>query len=64
MLYALGRPIEPADMPAVRDVVRLAQANDFQFYAIVQGIVNADQFLYKQAPELPETAEAAELAAN
>jgi hypothetical protein len=64
MLYALGRPIEPADMPAVRDVVRLAQASDFQFYAIVQGIVNADQFLFKQAPELPETAEATGLAVN
>jgi hypothetical protein len=59
MLYALGRPIEAEDMPAVREVVRQAQGNDFQFYAIVQGIVNADQFLFKQAPELPETAELA-----
>jgi hypothetical protein len=48
-------------MPAVRSVVRRAEENDFGFYAIVQGIVSTDQFLYKQAPG--ET-HGAELAAN
>lgn len=61
MLYALGRPVEAEDMPAVRSVVRGAEENDFGFYAIVQGIVSTDQFLYKQAPG--ET-HGAELAAN
>jgi hypothetical protein len=61
MLYALGRPVEAEDMPAVRSVVRRAEENDFGFYAIVQGIVSTDQFLYKQAPG--ET-HGAELAAN
>jgi len=50
MLYALGRPIEAQDMPAVRQVVHAAQANDFRFYDIVREIVSTDQFLYKQAP--------------
>jgi len=50
MLYALGRPIEAEDMPAVRQVVHAAQANDFRFYDIVREIVSTDQFLYKQAP--------------
>ena len=61
MLYGLGRPIEAQDMPAVRDVVKLAEDNDFQFYSIVQGIVQTDQFLYKQAPE---AADGAAMAAN
>ncbi len=50
MLYALGRPIEAEDMPAVREVVRKAEDNAFHFYDIVQAIVSTDQFLYKQAP--------------
>lgn len=50
MLYALGRSIEAEDMPAVREVVSQAQADDFRFYDIVQGIVSSDQFLYKEAP--------------
>lgn len=61
MLYALGRPIEAEDMPAVRSVVKQAEDNEFAFYDIVQGIVSTDQFLYKQAPGL---AHSAELAAN
>lgn len=60
MLYALGRPIEAEDMPAVRAVVRQAQEADFSFYAIVQGIVATDQFLYKQAPEAVDGAEIAQ----
>ncbi len=50
MLYGLGRPIEAEDMPAVRGIVEQALQDGYRFYAIVQGIVATDQFLYKQAP--------------
>jgi len=54
MLYALGRPIEAEDMPAIRQIVADAQAENFEFFTIVQGIVSTDQFKYKQAPVLVE----------
>ncbi len=55
MIYALGRPIEAEDMPAIRGIVNLAQQNDYQFYDIVQGIISTDQFLYKQAADETST---------
>ena len=62
MLYGLGRPIEAEDMPAVRQIVAQAQQDNYHFYAIVQGIVATDQFLYKQAPAAVEAG--AELVQN
>ena len=50
LMYALGRPVEAEDMPAVRQIVSSAAANNFEFYDIVQSIVSTDQFLYKEAP--------------
>ena len=35
-MYALGRPIEAEDMPAVREIVSSATDNNFEFYDIVQ----------------------------
>ena len=62
MLYGLGRPIEAEDMPAVRQIVAQVQQDNYHFYAIVQGIVATDQFLYKQAPAAVEAG--AELVQN
>lgn len=50
LMYALGRPIEAEDMPAVREIVNSAADNHFEFYDIVQSIVSTDQFRYKEAP--------------
>jgi hypothetical protein len=44
MTYALGRRIEPSDMPAVRQVIRRAAARDYRISAFVQGVVASDQF--------------------
>jgi hypothetical protein len=44
MTYALGRELEYFDMPAVRSIVREAEAQDFRFAAIVAGIVASDAF--------------------
>src|SRR5215813_5830512 len=44
MMYALGREIEPQDMPQVRAIVRDAAKNDYRFSSIVAGIVSSDAF--------------------
>jgi mono/diheme cytochrome c family protein len=54
LIYALGRPVEAEDMPAVRRIVREAEANDFRFFDIVLGVVNSDQFRFVEAPEADE----------
>jgi hypothetical protein len=44
MIYALGRSLEPQDMPTVRALVRDAAEHDYRFSSIVLGIVNSEQF--------------------
>ncbi len=44
MTYALGRRVEPADMPAVRAVIRHAARQDYRISAFVQGVVASDSF--------------------
>ena len=44
MTYALGRRVEPADMPAVRQVIRRAAAQQYRMSAFVRGVVATDQF--------------------
>jgi len=44
MTYALGRRIEPFDMPAVRRVIRDASTQDLKLSAFVLGIVNTPAF--------------------
>jgi hypothetical protein len=55
MMYALGRELEPSDMPQVRAVVRGAAARNHRLSAIVAGIVSSGAFRY-QAPAVAETA--------
>jgi len=44
LTYALGRGLEPSDMPAVRHVTRTAAADHHRFSAIVLGIVRSTPF--------------------
>jgi hypothetical protein len=44
MTYALGRGIEPADMPVVRSIVRKAATQDYRLASIVQGIIDSAPF--------------------
>jgi hypothetical protein len=44
MTYALGRRVEPADMPVVRSIVRGAARSNYQFASIVMGIVESAPF--------------------
>jgi len=44
LTYALGRGVEPADMPVVRRVVKKAGQNDYHFMSIIMGIVESAPF--------------------
>jgi len=47
MAYALGRPLEYYDLPAVRKVVHDAAAQDYRWSAIIMGIVKNPNFLMR-----------------
>ncbi len=47
LTYALGRPVEATDMPAVREIVRRARDADYRFSALVLGIVESVPFRMK-----------------
>jgi Protein of unknown function (DUF1585) len=44
MTYALGRGLQHYDMPVVRDIVRKAERQDYQFSGIIMGIVASPPF--------------------
>jgi mono/diheme cytochrome c family protein len=44
MTYALGRGIEPSDMPVIRGIVKKAALNDYAFRSIIMGIVESAPF--------------------
>lgn len=44
MTYALGRRLEPSDMPVVRRIVKKVSQNDYRLASIVQGIVESAPF--------------------
>jgi hypothetical protein len=44
LIYALGRPLDYTDMPAVRAIVRRAAAEENHFSAVLLGIVESDAF--------------------
>jgi hypothetical protein len=50
MTFALGRGLESYDGPAIRNVVREAEAHDYRFSAIVLGIVRSPPFQMRNSP--------------
>ena len=44
LIYALGRGLEPIDMPLVRSVVRSASSRKYAMQSIILGIVRSDAF--------------------
>ena len=49
LTFALGRGVEASDAPAVRKIVRDAQANDFRFSSVILGVVNSTPFTMRKA---------------
>src|SRR6266536_2423672 len=44
LTYALGRPVEYYDMPAVRAIVRRAAKNDYRFSSLMLGVIESAPF--------------------
>jgi hypothetical protein len=44
MIYALGRGLEPVDMPVVRSVVKSSAKNNYAMQSIILGIVQSSPF--------------------
>jgi mono/diheme cytochrome c family protein len=56
LTYALGRGLEPDDMPVVRRIVKKAAQNDYQLSSIVMGIVESAPFQMRTKLEPDENA--------
>jgi hypothetical protein len=52
MTYALGRRVEPADMPQVRRIVKEASKSGYRFSSFVLGIVQSPAFQRARSPLL------------
>ncbi len=50
MTYALGRGVNPRDMPAVRTITRSAAADGYRIQSVIQGIVASDPFRLRKVP--------------
>jgi len=44
LIYALGRGLEPYDMPVVRGILRKAAADNYRMQTIILGIVESRPF--------------------
>ena len=49
MIYALGRGLQAYDMPAVREIVRQTEKQDYRFSALIMGVVTATPFQMRMA---------------
>jgi hypothetical protein len=55
MTYALGRGLEPSDMPVVRRIVKKAALDDYRFATIMSGIVESPLFQMRTRLDPSET---------
>ena len=51
MTYALGRGLEPEDMPAVRAIVRQSERENYRFVSLIDGVVTSTPFRMRSAEE-------------
>ena len=51
LTYALGRGLEPEDMPAVRAIVRQSERDGYRFTSLIEGVVNSTPFRMRKARE-------------
>jgi len=54
MTYALGRGVEPSDMPVVRSIVKKSAPNNYRLESIVQSIVESAPFQMRTRLESAE----------
>ena len=51
MTYALGRRVEAADMPTVRQIIRNAAIKDYKISAFINGVIDSAAFQMARAPK-------------
>jgi mono/diheme cytochrome c family protein len=56
MMYAVNRELEYYDMPRIRGIVRNAAKDNYKLTAIVEGIVNSEEFRRQGPPSEPKKA--------
>jgi hypothetical protein len=56
MMYAVNRELEYYDMPQIRGIVRNAAKDNYKLTAIVEGIVNSEEFRRQGPPSEPKKA--------
>ncbi len=49
LTFALGRGVEHYDAPAIREVVRQAEANEFRFSSLILGLVSSTPFQMRRS---------------
>jgi len=49
LTYALGRGVETADAPAVREIVSDAEENDYRFSSVILGITKSEPFQMRRS---------------
>ena len=47
--YALGRKIEPVDRPAIREIIRTIEAQDYRMNSVIEEVVMSYPFLHKES---------------
>jgi len=57
MIYALGRGLEPEDMPQVRNILRQASDDDYRMMSIIMGIVDSLPFQMRTKLADPDSVE-------
>jgi len=51
LTYAVGRGMDTADMPLVRQVQGVARKDDYRFQTLISTVVNSEAFLHNQMAE-------------
>ena len=54
LIYATGRGLEPSDGPAIRQIVRAAQKEDYRFVEFVAAIVQSAPFRQRSLPSVKQ----------
>jgi mono/diheme cytochrome c family protein len=62
MTYALGRRVEPGDMPAVRKIIRAAADRDYRLSAFLNGVIESAAFQRVRMPAVDSSATTAPVA--
>ena len=50
LIFALGRGVESYDQPAIREIVRRAEKNQYRFSSLILGLVNSAPFQLRKSP--------------